>query len=356
MKKALIAMLAIMLLIIVVFTSFGFAYSKNDFVSTMLKVEHGLGDTSDKVMTTYTKTKTLAEQVGDFLNRFVNVGAVFDRVYTSSIRLLEEGSALFSFFGDYGFNKLDKNFAILSRCFGNPDFWDPDFNFDYSKARKLINAISYGEVNEFSYLIEKDKEDAANYFNNRSINTTYVIYNKSTSVKEEQKANIHDCLFWFQSVDLTVDPDFMFYADSVTRQHAVFESKFFDIGETNIYYKFDDGCIKTPSHFFLVPVADDDGSSLVNGFVSFVSNSILQGWNFQSSTIKINDIYYTITFVFDHPDSDSADKAVGLVGYQVINRLLYSVTDSPFFANYSVFPVAGLYTRDDVADDVWGQH
>ena len=49
MKKAIIAMLIIMLLIIVVFTSFGFAYSKNDFVSTMLKVEHGLGDTSDKV-------------------------------------------------------------------------------------------------------------------------------------------------------------------------------------------------------------------------------------------------------------------------------------------------------------------
>ena len=346
MKKAIIAMLIIMLLIIVVFTSFGFAYSKNDFVSTMLKVEHGLGDTSDKVMTTYTKTKSLAEQIGKVVNRFVNFGDLFNRFYSSSLRLLEETSCLVSFVPDY-FNsgKLFDSCAVLFRCFSNDEFWDNDFNFDYSRAKSLIDAYLFEADNEYTYKVKQDLIDSLTLISNSSIKNTYFIY-RTPNHRFSSTPCIDDCLAWFQSVDLSVDDKYLFYENDFDRRYLLYENKEFFISKTNIEYTFTDGTV-VKAHRFRITRASL-GQYDINYYL-FKKNS-------ESLFIFIDGIPYTVEFGFFYASNpDSTGELVWLDGAKVIKSI--ENPDLPWLQDwfglgacvYTMFPTDGLYERDDIS-------
>ena len=107
-----------MLVLIVVFTSFGIVYSKRDFVSTMLKVEHGLGDASDKILTTYDKSSNILGKIYNFLDSSIHFSELFDNIYSSFVRFLSKVDACVSLISRFGFtSKTLDSFSVLFKSF-----------------------------------------------------------------------------------------------------------------------------------------------------------------------------------------------------------------------------------------------
>lgn len=348
LQKGLIALLVLMLIVIVVFTSLGIAYNKSDFMSTMLKVEHGLGDTSDKVMTTYSKTKGIFDKIDDLVSRYVNFGDLFEGFYSGAMRTFEKISANFSLIGDFGIDgKFFKNLAVMYRCFNNGDFWDDKYNFNYDDAKLLIEAFVYEKDNKYSYLIEKDKQDLTNKFNNAPVDMTYCIYSVAYGSENRISPNIDDCFAWFQSCDLSFTDNQMFYAGSAERSNLALDFRYFPISKTNIHYLFVDGC-DTKAVGFSISRLTHSGNKILEKTSNWFYNI-----SFDNLSIEIDGLQYYINFWFrDTTNPDSTGDLVMVSGIDVLlqmadfdfktfNRLLFTY-------NYRAFSVAGLKQRDDL--------
>lgn len=156
LQKGLIALLVLMLVVTVVFTSFGIAYSKTDFMSTMIKVERDLGDTSNKVLDTYKHAKSAFDEISKF------VGTLHILEWLEDVRdgvngMFDGIRWHFAFYSEFGFNPLSSewwnknNFFYKMRNAAAIKNSDGTYNMDAFLS--LYNASKSGILpEEFAYL------------------------------------------------------------------------------------------------------------------------------------------------------------------------------------------------------------
>lgn len=156
LQRGLIALLVLMLVITVVFTSLGVAYSRKDFMSTMLKVEHGLGDTSEKVLDTYKHAKSAFGEISKFVQT-LNIGAWLENVRVGFNRAFDGIRWHFAFYSEFGFNPLSQEWWNKNNFFyrlRNADaIKNADGSYNMDAFLSLYNASKSGVLpDEFAYI------------------------------------------------------------------------------------------------------------------------------------------------------------------------------------------------------------
>lgn len=156
LQKGLIALLVLMLIVTVVFTSFGIAYNKSDFMSTMLKVERGLGDTSDKVLDTYGHAKNAFDEIAKFIST-LKIDSWIEDVRDGVNRAFDGIRWHFAFYSEFGFNPLSQEWWNKNNFFyklrNASAIKNVDGSYNMQMFLNIYNASKSGVLpDEFAYL------------------------------------------------------------------------------------------------------------------------------------------------------------------------------------------------------------
>ncbi len=322
LQKGLIALLVLMLVVTVVFTSFGIAYNKSDFMSTMLKVENGLGDTSDKTLELYGKTKTFFTNVYSAVDNLIDISGTYEKIFNATSRFFSKVNACFSLAQKYGFDfgeKTKNAYSVLFRGFDYEPFWLKN-DFDIENALKIVGCLAYDEDNEYSYSFYSVKHS---FDSTKRTNVNYGLYHH---VDDYDSLRPADSFGWFKAPSLSKpdisDPLVAFFMTPKMLAEFAYDNLRLPIISTNIKYRFDDGSV-------LSPIAIIIRRSSAARDISFgVSN--YHGLLDPELYVLIDDVPLCVDFVFQHA-SATLDFQDTLRGGQVLHTLYYRdiVTPDP---------------------------
>lgn len=318
LQRGLIALLVLMLVITVVFTSLGVAYSRKDFMSTMLKVEHGLGDTSDKTLELYKKSKIFFENIYNTIDGIIDIKGTYEKVFNGVSRFMSKVNACFSLAQKYGFDfggKFKKAYSVLFRGFEYDSFWNQN-DFNIEDTLKIVGCLVYGEENEYSY----------SFYNvthwHISTSGSTVKYGLFHHVTDYDSLVSSDSFGWISSPALTpptiTDPIVKHFMTNEMFVEFLYDDLEVPITGTNIKYRFDDGAVLQPTAFLIrFPSSSRDFSLYGTHDVknmSLIGNPELY--------IRINGVSLCVDFVFEHSSFNSGEKDV-LRGGDVLHTLYY---------------------------------
>lgn len=266
-EKFLLALLSVMLVILLVFNSFGIAYNNNNFFGTILTVEEKLGETSENLLTSYDRLKEFFLSVGDFstslydatFGKFIawieeSTGYSLFGIVLEGLKditnTMREGSTLWGFFQRYGisFNStyLDK-FKTFCKCVKSDQFWeeyDTRTGFDWEKVEKYISAVYDGELNEYAYEIFKVRDKIAAFWLERFEQGEKMFIGGSyEKLSENIGLRATDFRYYFTTVDLSPSGlvDLVPDNDQFYYQYITDENIDFPVYDTNIYIEDDNG-------------------------------------------------------------------------------------------------------------------
>lgn len=263
--KILMTILSVMLVIVIVFTTFGISVRDSsgqiNFFSAFGKVENFIGDFSTTTMDIYNGVKDFVTEISPSFTRLLStIKNVFKRLneiigFTDALyefldmvidfirRCYMSFDIIINHVIEFGTDLLDgvwwRKLSFSLSCMENPEFYISDDNFNYDKLYKVLRAFFDGEQNEYTYMFNNDKlEDISksDSFINKEFADTYVFYNPLTLYS--YTATIED-IYYFQTVDVTLPHDFMPYLDNISRITNYLDGNVFPVGDTDIYYNID---------------------------------------------------------------------------------------------------------------------
>lgn len=314
LQKGLIALLVLMLVVTVVFTSFGIAYSKTDFMSTMLKVEHGLGDTSDKTLELYGKTKTFFTNVYSAIDNLIDVSATYEKVFNATSRFFSKVNACFSLAQKYGFGFGEKTkhaYSVLLRGFDYEPFWSEN-DFDIENALKIVGCLAYDEENEYSYSFYSVKHTFG------STKRTIVKYGLYHHVSDYDSLRSDDSFGWLEAPSLgkpdISDPLVSHFMTPKMLCEFVYDNLQLPITSTNIKYRFEDGSVLSPIAMIIRRSSAARDISLGSLRLGVLDSPELY--------VLIDNVPLCVDFVFQHA-SATLDFQDTLHGGDVLHTLYY---------------------------------
>lgn len=194
LQKGLIALLVLMLVVTVVFTSFGIAYNKNDFMSTMIKVEHGLGDTSSKVLDTYKHAKSAFDEISKFVGT-LHIDSWLEDVRDGVNFLLDDIRGSFAFYSEFGINIFSSEWWNKSNFFykmrNASAIKNPDGSYNMDTFLSIYNASKSGVLpEEFAYLEHRYNAYKDKCYNDLLVSDNYsILYVSYTSTESHDLAS-----------------------------------------------------------------------------------------------------------------------------------------------------------------------
>lgn len=287
MQKLLIALLAVMLVVTVVLGSLGIAYSKHDFVGTILTVEHGLGKVSNVCLSLFNKAKefflsgadllgsiydaTIGKLIAWFEDTFdVSLIEAFGNAFNGIVEFFRKASLIFDYISRYGFKPFNSaynaEFDVFASCLGSDEFYyyqDNKLLFDWKKFELARDAYLYDADNEYSYLLHKLEID--NIFtrvNQIPSSTIFIADNWVVSATEKN----YD--YYLTTINLIPPEDYFSFLPRDVRINKYFADTI-PVFDSNITYSWHDYEMSLSG--IKLFIGDDDltwSSSMLIGFGS----------------------------------------------------------------------------------------
>lgn len=350
-EKFFLALLSVMLVILLVFNSFGVAYNNNNFFGTILIVEEKLGETSEKLLdmkaTVEEWISTGEDIVKPLLNSVDTLIGVMERLdeklsVTDNAKVVVDGAAdvfkngsnwfdfTVHFLADRGveFNSSWVDAYVLGLdCILTDSFYTDKGVLDYEKVYAYIDALIYGEENEYAYILQQmSKQNVHNSVPNVATDTVFIsnvfVATVLTQVEFEESE------FWFTTVDLDI-PKTYFPQLSVKEKFFAYFTGVIPVFDSNMTMEYKDQTCKL-SGFRFTRNAD----------------STLSGGLFNSTVLNRiggTDISVYLNLQFTYYDDVGRVRTF----YVTLGDYMNEKCEKHFFANHILDKVDKVLTRSD---------
>ncbi len=264
--KILMTILSVMLVIVIVFTTFGISMRDSsgqlNFFTAFGKIENAIGDFSKTTMDIYHGVKDFITEISPSFSRLLSTiknillnldekFGIIDKMFgfIESIqnlirRIFMSIDIFLNFISEYGFYINDNiwwsKLSFSLNCRENPEYYISDDKFNYDKLFKVLRAYFDGEINEYTYIFESDKSDNISKnddFINANFTKTYIFYS-SFYFWLNNDLSIED-FYYLQTIDIVLPDDYMPYLDDYLRITHYCDEFVFPVGDSDITYTID---------------------------------------------------------------------------------------------------------------------
>lgn len=327
-----ITLMSLMLIFVLIFTAFGIPYMQDNFFGVVLTVENSLGEFSNTFHFLYDKIGGFVNKIlpsildgidyffGEFIYRFGSGFFDFFETIGTYLKSFDEKFGVFSAIGDAfkitidvisrvfyyldvlfkypshrSFELLDLNWwrsmFCAVNCVNNDIFYNSDGSFNIERVFNYVDAVFYGEENEYYYQVEEAKKQNLASKDCKP-EVTCIIKHCYTNY---QQITMYNCDFWFTCPDFSIPSDYLPNFSFSERQSYYYSTvKYLPVYSSNMTIKDLNKNIRLNLCAISIEPANINSYN-VNGFLSGNPNSLSVGSN------------YTIYLHFVKVDMDTYD-------------------------------------------------
>lgn len=343
-EKFLLALLSFMLVILLVFNSFGIAYSNNNFFGTILTVEGWLADTSESALDFATNVKDVLKPVLEVGTSILETLESIDEKLEASNQIKDVGEGLkysvtsYTYYLDFFIN-YSRNYGIhfLNEpwwdgmvlgwdCIQSDDFYTSNGSLNYDKIFAYIDAMVYGEENEYAYIFyQMEKMNVHNMTSGEAETTVCIMYDMFASIWS--KVDFDECEYWFTTLNLKL-PENYYPSVSVKERFFKYFTGVLPVFDTNMTYEYKEQTCKLTGIRF---------SRVVDSLTEFRDYTDLIGF---FGVVNKFDKFIDLQFTYYDDVGRTRTFYIGLSNY-----LLEKCSHT--FGNHVVDDIGSVLTRSD---------